>query len=215
MIPTYEEWMTLFIFDKNEQKIRKHWLIALLCNYLVWPIASFALATFFKISAAGESPLMATAGAFTVLILVLIASLSTIFLVWALYYCAYKKHGTRFLTFWLCVSLLTWAFELYGIFLMGSLDSYGLSMFAINFPLFLWWVVASFRLRSLNKKLAKRALDCQEYLHGIELMKTAQNIEDLDTKFHALIEKWPQSEPRFSEEYKSIKAKLLNPNEPQ
>jgi hypothetical protein len=211
MIPTYEEWMTLFIFDKNEQKIRRHWLIATLCIYLGLPITWFSLV--FLI--ADMSQPMTASGALQLLIMLLIPSLIITLLIWAFYHCAYKKHGTRFLTFCLLVSLLISARQLYKIFLMGSIDFYELVAFLVNLPLFLWWVITSFKLRSLNKKLQMRALDCQEYLHGIELMKTAQNIEDLGTKFHALIEKWPQSEPRFSEEYNSIKAKLLNPNEPQ
>lgn len=71
-----------------------------------------------------------------------------------LYYCAYKKHGTRLLTFYLVVNGICLIAN--PIFLLTNEVPFWLLLTQpVDFFLTAWWLYLTVKLRSLNKKIQR------------------------------------------------------------
>lgn len=118
---------------KNKKSIRKHWLIAFIVETTLLALPRAAI---LMIVAVGLE------SAIGVLEVILLSSPFILF-AWAEYHCAYKKPGTKFLTF---IMVLT-------VFYC----TLGISNLAVIFiPLFVWRFITSYNLRKLNKAIQKR-----------------------------------------------------------
>ncbi len=178
-------------FSVKDQKTRKKWLITMFCilGYDLLTSTAFVLSS-------GEYknplPIIGTLGIYEVVAYGL------------LYYFAFKKQGYRFLVGFLIGPILK---NLPGIQSSFKIESIG-DVISLVFiiALFGWWYYVSFKLISINKKYkVKISEPSQECREEITRMRSVQDSEDLDKKFHSLIREFPQYEQAISKEYKKKK----------
>lgn len=116
-------------------------------------------------------------------------------------YCAYKKFGTRYLTFNIAMFplyfLTIFPWNLYIIFktgeempLLSKLISSGEQLCTAFF--YLYWFLTSIQLRKINKEIQCRlVMSNPEYQEGINLFRHATDLNDLNEKFYVLASKHP------------------------
>ena len=181
-------------FNKQEEKIRLEWLFATRVTYAVF----CALGVFFV---QREEPIRFFWLGVTVPMLLS-------FLMYRIMkYCAYKKHGTAWLTFVLALTVFC---EVLGIFEVLSLkESLPQARFsaAVTTCLSVWWVVLSLRLRRVNERVAEHEAlqQKQKFIPLLESLNVAANRQELDTAFSRLVGDWPQFEPIISKTYEEKK----------
>ena len=184
--------MTIFNFNKEEQKIRKNWLISTIALILGLPV----LTTF--IGYAADPSLEKE------LIAVLIRSCFQFFI---LYHCAYKKCGYAWLLG--CLTICAPLGILMGIFAPGGSSEDLAIRIVFSSPFYIWWYVTSVKLYKLNKKLAPTIKTSQEYANVIKRdLVNAANLEKLDGAYKSILKKWPHFEKVTQDEYNKRKAEL-------
>ena len=132
---------------QDDKKVRKHWLWLTLLYYC------------------GFGVLLAVVGAVeaitvfdpTVFLILLVPLGFSLLGFWPLFHCAYRKYGTKYLTFKLAlvllgcvVGLVSLCFQPAMVLAMpGPEFVIGLALLGI----LAWWCILSFKLRALNKKV--------------------------------------------------------------
>src|SRR5579885_2125312 len=134
-------------FDEKEKRTRTHWLIVTLFSSFFYPLFTSLFHTnvpvkesIFYMHEYFQFSFIATA---------------TLLPLWLLYHCAYKKQGTRLLTFWLIMSFLGTFLVAILVFRkpLGILEMIQNIMEAITS---IYWCILSLKLRKINKKYQKQ-----------------------------------------------------------
>lgn len=139
-----------YVMSDSERKTRKRWLLSLFCCTALCPLillALFAVLSFW-FPFARHALIERSVGACTSLITM-----------WVMWHCAYKKHGTKLLTFWLMI------LPLFGIKGMGTIfpevvnKNYPISMLCImplDIGLCIWCFLLSLNVWKINKAVRER-----------------------------------------------------------
>jgi len=138
-----------YSFSPEKQKIRRRWLWALSVGIVI-PAIFIVLAIVIKIGTALPVTTFTLGKEFGELIGGLLISLIGS---WALYHCAYRKYGTKFLTFNLVFSPLGILAELWKCATHSATKWEIAGELLLLLPLFCWWYVCSLKLRRINKNL--------------------------------------------------------------
>lgn len=183
---------TQIVFNAKDQKIRKNWLIALLCMLGY----EFVFSVIYTAEKGHSVQFFVTLLFFSSIAFGL------------LYYTAYKKNGYRFLVGLLISSFFRFSSQINSLFEIQSIQEAIGIVCALAF--FGWWYYASIKLISVNMKHRKLPKLPSECLEKITVMKNAQSCEDLDNQFHTLMREFPQFEPVLSKEYQEKKDSFLS-----
>jgi len=134
-----------YVMSREEQKMRKRWLVLTLCYFLIPAALLFVPVVVVLFS---NTP-------FSIMVLLLLAlPVLELIKLWIFWHCAYKKRGTALLTFCLVAGPLLVLLSLVG-WLMGHRDPWTLEMLVIAVvvtPIYIWWYVLSFKLRKINRQ---------------------------------------------------------------
>lgn len=134
------------IINKSEEKTRKHWLLSTFCFLVFYPLTLFA---FFAILS-HWLPIPKNTG------IGLIAHAFTgLFSLWIVWHCAYKKYGTRLLTFWLIIIPFKQLASIVEV-LKETWDLWTIFFLALDIGVFLWWYLLSLKMRKVNKSIQER-----------------------------------------------------------
>ena len=187
---------TLFEISQKEMKQRKDWLIATIVSFGLCPLLAI---TFFPKLSENTAP-------FNSICYELAASaLVNLILFWMTWRCAYRKPGTKLLTFWVITGLIQVSFSALELFNTSS-SVWNKVVNVINASIFLWWYVQCIKLRRINKRIQMQSHP--EYIESLQSLKELTTRESLDQEFFKLIRTWPQFERTSSKEYKLKKAEL-------
>jgi hypothetical protein len=132
------------VISKSLNKTRKHWLFSTFSFLILYPLA-LALFSFFtdlseRIAISEDALIELLAYAF-----------GGVIPMWMIWHCAYRKHGTRLLTFWLFVSPL----QMLGA-IVESCNSRTLIFLLLNLAIFLWRLFMSIKMKAINKMIQER-----------------------------------------------------------
>ena len=135
-------------FNDQEKKIRKHWIISTFIIIIGFPLIGLLISIFLRdVSIAKESRSLIFSGMVSF---------------WLISHCAYKKHGTKLLTWWLIIIPIQ---LLLGI--INDIKQEGLIVtlltLIIELPFYLWWIKKSLELKKVNimcnKAINKRLMN--------------------------------------------------------
>lgn len=132
-----------------------------------------------------------------------------------LYFCAYRKPGTRWLSYILIsaiIELMRNANDMMHLFFATPFDgmSFGeLITIFVRDGLYCGWLYLCFKLWKVNKALAPPPPVSGEIELVIAEMGRAKSREDLDAVMRDGIVKFPRFEPALSREYKKIRESLV------
>lgn len=134
--------MNIFSFlTEKELLARKRWLVLFFIQTFILPILSVCS----SLQEPHLSPLVAK-------IAILIYIVGLFLSAYLIYHCAYKKHGTKFLTIWLVATPLSTAF-----FFPAMLKEYtstpSLIWIAFSNLFYVYYYFACLNLRKINKKI--------------------------------------------------------------
>lgn len=130
--------------EQERRKFRKKWLISSITYQLILPLI-FTIGFFIYLNIATD--FQTSISIINNFLFFLIPS-ALIFL-W-LFYCAYKKNGTKLLTFFLIVTPLGWLREFTEAY---SFDPIYFIFMITSIPFFIWWYKDCLYLRALNKDI--------------------------------------------------------------
>lgn len=134
------------VTNNFENKIRKHWLLSIASFLVFYPIALFAFLSFMSMRISIPE---------NALIEPLAHALVGSFSLWLIWHCAYKKHGTKLLSFWMVVSPIRMLASIVG-FLKESCNAWVVAFVLIEISIFLWWWLLSFKMKAVNKAIQER-----------------------------------------------------------
>jgi len=128
------------------------------------------------------------------------------------YRCAYKKPGTRLLTFSLIVLSISLAGDIIGAITIRFMSEAG----AVSLAFLILWTFTCYQLRRINRKLQiQRFLASEDYVNAIALLRSATTLEELEAKFNAALCKQPRHcTAAVSSEYLAKKSALLGEESP-
>lgn len=134
------------LISKSEEKTRKHWLLSSVCCFIFHPLAVGALFAVLSIGLSIPEDFF---------IGVLIEMLGGLFFLLVIWHCAYRKCGTKLLSFYLFGSSAK------GLASMAKnvteADDGCLIAFAVlDIVFFVWWCLMSWKLRKVNKSIQGR-----------------------------------------------------------
>ncbi len=134
------------IANNSENRIRKHWLFSTASLLIFYPLALFAFFSFLstRISISEEALIEPLAYA--------IAGLIPLWLIW---HCAYRKHGTKLLSFWMVVSPIKMLASIVGC-LKEPCNLWVIAFILLDVAIFLWWWLLSFKMKAVNKTIQER-----------------------------------------------------------
>ena len=122
------------IMNNKERKTRKRWLMVNIClmsllafNIIVNVLTDAPEAAFYL-------------------------PISRMLVLFSLWYCAYKEHGNKFLTFWLILGIFGILREIVEI-AHQPIDIVSVIDWIITVSLSIWFYVLSWKLRAINKKI--------------------------------------------------------------
>lgn len=144
-------------FTEKERLLRKEWL--LLTIFLYFVLTPFHIAHFVLNSFSTQNT-QEFKGLLPVLILCIFYAFFASLYFFVLYKCAYKKPGTRYLTFLLIVTALSILRQL--VYLTLSFSILDLCISVVSLLGSSWWYFLSYKMRELNQKiktLKRRALE--------------------------------------------------------
>lgn len=200
--------------DKFDVRTRKNWLLCLILVMLY----SFVTLGYKIIS--GEMELLANKAndlgiSFSTIAFFIYAGLIfSLGFDYLLYHCAYKKHGTAFLTLFFYLVFI-------GVLLalappnnvmpkeeVKGIISYIMDLISNGLSLFL--LILSSKLIVINKKIQENIiLSSHDYIHSLSILDKALTSEDLETKFVALVRNFPQLHDYLEVLYKNKKTSLI------
>lgn len=138
------------VITTSENRIRKHWLISTASISVIFPLALFVFLCFLSahitISHDELKDLLREP---------LVDAFKGSFSMWLIWFCAYRKPGIKLLTVWLIMTPI-WMLASTMKCLMESSDLWTVIAILVEFLIFLWWYVLSFKLRAVNKVIKKR-----------------------------------------------------------
>ena len=128
-------------FEKSLVKTRQKWLISTVVYFFLYPVSVFTV--FYLLSIQHPFPrqsLLASLG----------ITIAGLVMVWALYECAYKKHGTKLLSFCLLAGQ-TFVLVRNIHLLSHPFDLWATLALVVEFSLYIWWRILSLKLKHYNK----------------------------------------------------------------
>ncbi len=133
-------------FTEKEKLLRKEWLILSVILYFVF---SPLLIAQLILNSAQSTPELK--GLLPVLIALVFCAFFASLYFFILYRCAYKKPGTRYLTFLLIVTSLSILRQLVSLTLSFSILDLCISVVSLLGSV--WWCFLSYKIRELNQKI--------------------------------------------------------------
>lgn len=197
------------IMDQKEEKIRRNWLLITIFYFLVFPLGSFVLSGSLLLSKDQMYEAVRYVWSGFVIFGFIFLSIFC--------YCAYKKHGTRLLTY--CVVSIP--YQLFSFFLTISMCNLFLKdvfLLLISYSImYILWYKSNLRLIKINKKLQiwKTQNEMKyypEYLQSLENLKETLSIEDLNDLFYKTIRTWPRFEEFTSMQYRLLRSRIFEQN---
>jgi len=182
----------------NEEKIRKRWLITtIILAFSPFFLLSIHCVLYAFISANYQG----IANCFILTFLRLIWDLIAF---WVLWHCAYKKHGTAWLTFIICGTWLSSDI----FFSFKSIKIIGILVFLFK----IWWIYQCYQLRKVNIKIQVNAFAAtDDYKKAVSSIRSATDIDDLTFRFHEAFREQPR---HFSKalrpHYEEMKKQLID-----
>lgn len=189
--------------ETKDQRIRKNWLIITILTGIGSIFINLGLILAFpSISKEGEIELLIK---LIFLIRSVVGSSLWILIFW---YCAYKRQGSRLLTF---SAILSPFLVIRSIYTLQDdfLDLSSVIALMSEMGLYAWWYVFSLKLRRVNKKLRSQAKFNQEYAQSIQAIAKSPNLDSLNVKLIELSKKWPALSYMFEEAHELRKTELL------
>lgn len=185
---------TLWMLTKQEKKMRSYWIIALIIQLIS---SLFLCGALFLLQKTNQMAVMLS-----------LITMISMFVSYLFYHCVYKKHGLIWVTLYLItnpLSILKVIFfdlrEAKHPFMVGAL------LFSIIAQSLLY--VLSIYLRKINKKIALKTLETDEYKEALTLLHSSEKIEDLKTRFYTSTQgKPPLFLKQLKKAYKLKKASL-------
>jgi hypothetical protein len=196
-----------YTFSAKDTKIRKRWLNLTIFTHLLLPsiivfVGIFASTIYHSFSLIIGIPIFA--------ILVFLSF-------YTLLHCAYRKLGTRYLTFCIILGIINTIRDAGKTIASSDLQTlpankYLFLLEAVAIAISIYWYVLSFQLRKMNKKIRlreKRSMEASEdYKNIISTIQTASSTEDLNRIISELFQQWPNYKPMISEAYEEKKEAL-------
>jgi hypothetical protein len=187
----------------RDQKIREKWWRATLIYFVISTFLSIGM-TDISLKLPNEQELKLARESFFSISSILI-SLAWLLIFW---YCAYKKPGTKLLTFQiilgsLVIPLLVYALWHYHENILFTTTS------IVNIGLYVWWYTFNLKLRRVNRKIQFQSKFSQEYGQSIQAIAESSNLDCLNLKFIELSQNRPALSYIFEEAYKLRKTELL------
>ena len=186
------------VFSETDQKTRKRWLIASAILWLLIPIFYMLISnSLFQSGIIGEDDRLGSIS----------YAVATTIVITILAYCAYVKHGNKYLTFALVVGPLK---TLHATIesLKQSSDIWSILETALGVAVYVWWYIEGLKLRIVNKKVVALKKESKEYLQSIYSLRMVKTIKTLNELFSNINKKWPNYESTTLHEYKMKKKKL-------
>lgn len=181
--------MTEYMISPEDQAIRKKWLFFLILNVLFIISTSLIEVDFSKEK-------------------IISAALAIIFFsssFYIMYHCAYKKMGTKWLTFSLVLNVICLPMGL-GILFMEEIDLITKIIQLMTIPLTFGYIFYSNKLRRVNKKISKeKLLLIPEYVENLQILKSATSKEDLKLRFAKIVREDPAISFLIKKDYKRLK----------
>ena len=182
--------MAEYLISKEDQEIRKKWLWLTISANTIFLILSIITHFLFK-----EWEEMG------VELFMLLFELIPIYL---MYRWAYKKPGTKFLTFNIVTGILIGPISL--IYFLFDLRWELKLNFLISLPVYYMWLHYSYLLRKTNRKIRQERLQLNpEYVNGIKLLQESKNAADLKIRFLQLVRENPAIKFEIKKDFKKLK----------
>lgn len=188
------------LLNEMDQKIRKKWLNV---SYLMWII--------YPLLAVGAELFLFNQGEMLdslVITIFLSAYLLNLGVFYLLYHFAYKKFGTKWLTFVLCGGLVSISKGIFEV-IHEPTDFLTIGLMVVNVPLYFWWFFRSVYLRNLNKKIQFQMKFPTDYEKCIQLINDSTSLENLNLNFAELTKIWPKFNSFLAEIYQAKKKMLI------
>lgn len=135
------------IINQSEGRFRKHWLLSTACFVIFCPLVLFAFRTIAYGDAFLPKHLL-----FVAPITYIIRGVICLMIIW---HCAYRKCGTKLLTFLLIVCPFKILSSIQQ-FLKKPFDVWDVVILSIEIALFLWWFLLSLKMKTVNKAIQGR-----------------------------------------------------------
>lgn len=132
------------ILTKDEIKLRKRWWFCTIFRHVFCPLLACALFACFTMEGMQFSAPLYLASLGTAAY-----NLIPLVIIWC---CAYRKCGTRMLTFWLIVSPIRMVADLSSVVTQNG-SSIEYIACALDVMVLVWWYSLSLKMRKINKKL--------------------------------------------------------------
>ncbi len=131
--------------------------------------------------------------------------------IYMLYHCAYKKHGTAFLSLQMIIGVPWSIIRTYSDCKEDLKETPVLIGFLLLISLSLAFYYFSIRLRRVNKKIQQYAfISSDHYRKAVDSMNTAKTIDELSFRFHEAFRECPSHFSHLlSPLYEDIKKRLL------
>jgi hypothetical protein len=181
--------ITSDFFTAKELKLRKRWLISMfvMLGFSILQVASLTL----------EDP--------NPLQLFVILSLVNLVVFWLLYHFSYKKNGYQLLLMILLIPFTQMKEIMSAFQSMPIQNGIGLVILFASLGLYGWWYYISLKLIELHTPL-NPSRKCRKALAEME---ASQTIEDLDLKFHKLVNEFSKFERVITKAYHEKKESLI------
>jgi len=187
---------------KNRNDLRKKWLMATIIVYFLNPSLIFLLMLGTTIKTFPISAKAAMIGYVAVFALIF-------FLI--IYYSAYKQQKNTWLNYYLSIGVLYTCYDYFRIY-RGIADKERIFWIIFTFCIAMdcLWYLLSFKLKKANGQFQLKTLMGEDdYKKGLELLKTAENLEDLNARFHGLFLKCPKKYANYLTPFYKEKKKHL------
>lgn len=180
-------------FSEQEQRIRKHWLLATRAFYLGLPlVSSVLLFIFYSLNRLGHEDLSEVIVLLPLFIWYLVMK-----------HCTYKKYGTAFMTFVMVMAPIRLLVD------ASNVKEYVDIIFCIlTFGLYAWWLCASCKLKPVNKKAESWRDSLKFFERSLTIMKMAKDLQELETIRLNMLRRWPESELTIIVAYQERKRDL-------
>ena len=200
--------LSLYTLTQRDIETRKNWLHTTIILY-TFPILKlivdfFIIDFYIKNVVASQSEVIYFFG--TLFLGLCTGSLSF----FIIYHCAYVKNGTAYLTFH--IGLTIFLFFIFSYLYISKSELYyaiGFYKFLLLSFLTLSWMIQSFKLRKLNRKvLIGQQTEVYSLLHST--LYSTSDFASLNEKFHYLVHKYPAYEPILEDVYQEKKNLLAS-----
>lgn len=168
----------LWTLTTKEKNIRTAWVICLLLQLFFSLLYSMVI-----VLISTETALI-----FPMLLIITISLFASYFF----YHCAYKKHGM----IWITLFLITTPFSFFKLAFFDLRQATNPLIIGTLLTCLLTqgcFYVLSIYVRKINKKIALKPLDNDEYKSAVVLIHAAHTSEDLDSRFYTSV----KGKPRF------------------